>query len=160
MLHEHVVIISAQTANAPHIPWEQRLTVDHLGDPRNGIVHIAANFGFQDRSDIPDALRRASAESLEGDIDPDSASYLSTLRRTHQPGMSTWRKRLFVALAHNAANQTDYLCLPDARRHHQLPRRPLNRPLPASRLLRLKKQPPDCRNHGCVINNRRTVQDP
>jgi len=29
--------------------------------------------------------------------------------------MSTWRKRLFVTLAHNAANQTEYLCLPDER---------------------------------------------
>lgn len=117
-LHEQIIIISAQTANVPHIPWEQRLNVEHLGDPRDGILHIRADFGFQDRSDIPAALRRARAETLEGEIEPNSASYFLsqiTLRRTPQPGMSTWRKRLFVTLAHNAANQTEYLCLPDER---------------------------------------------
>ena len=117
-LHEQVVIISAQTADVPYIPWEQRLTVEHLGDPRDGILHITADFGFQDRSDIPAALHRAHVEILEGDMNPDSGSYFLsriTLRRTNQPGMSTWRKRLFVALAHNAANQAEYLCLPDER---------------------------------------------
>jgi KUP system potassium uptake protein len=29
--------------------------------------------------------------------------------------MSTWRKRLFVTLAHNAASQVEYLCLPEDR---------------------------------------------
>jgi len=116
VLHEQIIIISAQTANVPYIPWEQRLNVEHLGDPRDGILHITADFGFQDRSDIPEALRRANADMTEGDPNPDSASYFLsriTLRRTHQPGMSTWRKQLFVILAHNAANQTEYLCLPD-----------------------------------------------
>ena len=30
-------------------------------------------------------------------------------------GMSLWRKRLFIALAHNAANPTEYFCLPHER---------------------------------------------
>jgi KUP system potassium uptake protein len=29
-----------------------------------------------------------------------------------QPGMSTWRKRLFIALAHNAATPATYFKLP------------------------------------------------
>jgi KUP system potassium uptake protein len=118
VLHEHVVIISAQTANVPHVPWEKRLTVDHLGNPDDGIVHIAAKFGFQDRLDIPEALRRADRETLDGAVDPDNAAYFLssiTLRRGGQPGMSTWRKRLFVTLARNAENQTEYLCLPEDR---------------------------------------------
>jgi KUP system potassium uptake protein len=118
VLHEKVIIISAQTANVPHVPWEQRLSVEHLGDRRDGIVRIAVNFGFQDRLDIPAALWRARAELFEGDVVSGSASYFLsqiTLRRTHQPGMSTWRKRLFVTLAHNAASQVEYLCLPEDR---------------------------------------------
>ncbi len=27
--------------------------------------------------------------------------------------MRKWRKQLFIALAHNAANPADYFCLPD-----------------------------------------------
>lgn len=116
VLHEQVVIISARTADVPHIPWPQRMIVEHLGDPHDGIVHIAVDFGFQDRTDIPDALRRASAEDLDGEVDLEHASYLLSrisLNRTKQPGMSAWRKQLFIAFAHNATSQTAYLCLPE-----------------------------------------------
>jgi KUP system potassium uptake protein len=113
--HEHTVIISARTDNVPHIAWDKRLTIDHLGDPADGIVHVAANFGFQDRPNIPEALRRAALEFPADNIDPDHAFYFLssiTLRRTRAPGMSGWRKALFIALAHNAASQVEHLCLP------------------------------------------------
>lgn len=118
VLHNRVVIVSAQTADVPHIPWEQRLDVDHLGDPGDGIVHIAVRFGFQDRSDIPEALRRADTQYLQDAIDLASATYFLSriaLRRTREPGMSTWRKQLFVALAHNTSSQAEHLCLPAER---------------------------------------------
>ncbi|MCU1613495.1 MAG: potassium transporter Kup, partial [Frankiales bacterium] len=38
-----------------------------------------------------------------------------TLRRTRRPGMSTWRKQLFIVMAHNAASQAEFLHLPDDR---------------------------------------------
>ena len=118
VLHERVVILSGRTANVPHIPWERRLTVDNLGDPNDGIVHIGAEFGFQDPTDFPEVLRRASGRFPETDIDVDDVSYFLsriTLRRTHLPGLATWRKRVFLALAHNAASQTEFLCLPEDR---------------------------------------------
>ena len=118
VLHERVVIVSGRTANVPHIPWGQRLTVDQLGDPSDGIVHVSAEFGFQDKTDFPEVLRRASAmktPGLECDLDLRTASYFLsriTLNRTRLPGMSAWRKHLFIALAHNAASQAEFLCLP------------------------------------------------
>jgi KUP system potassium uptake protein len=121
VLHEHVLILSGSTANVPHIPWERRISIDHLGDPADGIVHIAAEFGFQDRNDFPEVLRRVSAEDAEGlppDLDPGQVSFFLsriTLRRTRRPGMSTWRKQLFIVMAHNAASQAEFLHLPDDR---------------------------------------------
>jgi KUP system potassium uptake protein len=118
VLHDRVVIISGLTENVPHIPWDRRLTVDQLGDPSDGIIHITARFGFQDENDFPEVLRQVSARhagEAEGDLDPAHASYFVsriTLRRTHRPGMSTWRKALFIGLAHNAASQAESLCLP------------------------------------------------
>ncbi len=130
VLHEHVVIISGRTANVPHVPWEKRLTLDTLGDPADGILHVDAVFGFQDRTDFPEVLRRAAqapaeslkgSEGLDGDrsaLDPDTAFYFLSrinLQRTDLPGMGGWRKRLFVGLAHNAASQSEFLRLPDDR---------------------------------------------
>jgi KUP system potassium uptake protein len=118
VIHEHVVIISGRTANVPHIPWDQRLTIDHLGDPNDGIIHIAAEFGFQDITDFPEVLRRVTGQYPETELNPDEASYFVSriaLRRTDRPGMITWRKQLFLALAHNAPSQADFLCLPGDR---------------------------------------------
>ncbi|TYC21796.1 potassium transporter Kup [Micromonospora sp. MP36] len=113
--HERIVLISGRTANVPHIPWEQRLTVDDLGDPNDGIIHVSAVFGFQDPTDFPEVLRRVASHPLASGIALDQVSYFVsriTLRCTQQPGMATWRKRLFIGLAHNAASQAEFLHLP------------------------------------------------
>jgi KUP system potassium uptake protein len=114
VLHEHVLVVSAQTATVPHIPWSHRLRIVDLGD---GIVHITAEFGFQDRPDVPAALRRA-ARGLDDAIDLEAASFFLssiTLCRTHEPGMRMWRKRLFITLARNSSSQVEHLCLPEER---------------------------------------------
>jgi KUP system potassium uptake protein len=115
VVHEHVVIISVVPENVPHIPPEQRLTIDDLGNATDAIVHIAARFGFQDEQDMPEVLRHAQGKTPELDIDPDTALYFLshiTIERGRHRGMSTWRKRLFIGLAHNAASPATYFNLP------------------------------------------------
>uniref|UniRef100_UPI00384BD54B KUP/HAK/KT family potassium transporter n=2 Tax=Actinomadura TaxID=1988 RepID=UPI00384BD54B len=54
-------------------------------------------------------------------FDPDHASYFlsrGVLRLTRAPGMRRWRKRLFLALARNAANPAEYFALPETRTVH------------------------------------------
>ena len=116
VLHENVVIVSAQTDTIPHVPPAERLTIDNLGYADDGISHLTARFGFQDEPNIPEALRQACAEGLHVSGNIDNASYFLsriTIRQTAAPGMRKWRKQLFIALAHNAANPADYFCLPD-----------------------------------------------
>jgi KUP system potassium uptake protein len=122
VVHQHVVIISVISQNVPHIPQAERISVDDLGYHDDGIVHLTVRYGFQDEQDIPAALHLAASQparpGAELDIDPDSASYFLsrvTLRLTHAPGMHQWRKKLFLALAHNAASPAEYFCLPDSR---------------------------------------------
>jgi KUP system potassium uptake protein len=101
------------------VPVDQRLTVDDLKHPHDGIVHVSARFGFQDVQDVPGVLRQACAFSPElADGDPDQAFfYISqiTIERGDEPGMSMWRKRLFVGLAHNAASPAGSFRLPTER---------------------------------------------
>jgi KUP system potassium uptake protein len=118
VLHEHVVLISVEVRNVPHVAPDERIEVDALVYPDDGIVHIAAYFGFQDEQDLPDALRRAQGLSEELDIDPDNALYFLSriaIQRGEHDGMAGWRKRLFIGLAHNAANPAANFCLPDDR---------------------------------------------
>ncbi|MEU4471043.1 KUP/HAK/KT family potassium transporter [Micromonospora sp. NPDC023888] len=114
--HDKIVIVTGSTANVPHIPWDQRITIDDLGDPDDGIIHISAVFGFQDPTDFPEVLRRAATHPLAEGIDCEQISYFVsriTLRCTRSPGMAVWRKRLFIALAHNAASHAEFLHLPE-----------------------------------------------
>jgi KUP system potassium uptake protein len=115
VLHERVVIVWAQTLNVPHVPRRERITVDDLGYSDDNITHVTARFGFQDQPDIPDALRLARAHGLECDIDLEHPSYfVSRLSLTvaDTAGLRRWRKKLFVALARNAASPVGYFGLP------------------------------------------------
>jgi KUP system potassium uptake protein len=117
VMHEHVIIVSTEPKNIPHVAHDDQISMDHLGSPSDGIAHLTLRYGFFDRPDIPEALVRHSRSDLpEFDIDPATASYFlsrATLNTTRQPGMRRWRKALFRALARNAANPAAYFGLPD-----------------------------------------------
>ena len=76
MLHEHVVIVSVRAENVPHVPPEERLEVDELGYTDDGIVHIAARFGFQDEQDVPACCARSRDGAGELDFDPEQRHVL------------------------------------------------------------------------------------
>jgi KUP system potassium uptake protein len=117
VLHERVVVLTGRTADVPHIPWGERLQVDHLGDPSDGIVHIAADFGFRDRPDFTGVLRRAAAtepEALEAALRPAGVWYFVSapflVRR--RSGLRAWPVALFIGLAKRAGDPADFLDLP------------------------------------------------
>jgi KUP system potassium uptake protein len=116
-VHETVVILSVQTIEVPHVQESKRVVVDELGYRDDGICRVKARFGFQDDIDVPRALAM-SVQQMEGDVDLDTASYFvsrTTVVPTDAPGMSRWRKRLFVSALRNAANPVTYFKLPDER---------------------------------------------
>lgn len=119
VLHKKVVIISIATERVPHVSDDDRLEVDHLGHPMDGITGLTVRFGYQDEPNIPAALRLAAERQvLEGRIDVDRASYFlsqMTIVPTDAPGMSRWRKKLFLTMSNNAANPAGYFGLPDDR---------------------------------------------
>jgi KUP system potassium uptake protein len=115
VLHESVVIVSAESVGVPHIPASERVSVDDLGYADDGIAHVTARFGFQDEPNLPETLRLAQAKGLECELDLANASYFLsriTIRATDAPGMRRWQKNLFTFLARNAASPADYFCLP------------------------------------------------
>jgi KUP system potassium uptake protein len=117
VIHESVLIVSTTSENIPHVHEDRRVELDHLGDPYDAITHLTLRFGFQEDQDVPAALAIARARGIY-DVDPEAAYFFLSrisLQRGSGREMSLWRKRLFLALAHNAASPTEYFRLPEDR---------------------------------------------
>lgn len=117
VLHETVIIVSVVIARVPHVSASDAFVYDDLGYSDDGIEHLTLRFGFSDKPDVPKALRAACrAEVLPFTVgDLKNASYFisrGAIRPTRQHGMVPWRRWLFVALAHNAADPAARFGLP------------------------------------------------
>jgi KUP system potassium uptake protein len=118
VVHQAVVVVSVETLKVAHVHPDEQVIVDDLGYHDDGIMHVSLQCGFQDEHNVPDALRRAVAIGLECDIDIDNATYFVsriTIVRGDAPGMSTWRKKLFLAMANTATNPVETFGLPEHR---------------------------------------------
>ncbi|MCW3065000.1 MAG: potassium transporter Kup [Solirubrobacterales bacterium] len=115
VLHESVVIVSIEPQTVPYVPESERLTIDDVCHRDDGISLVVARYGFQEQPDIPALVRQAAATGLETPIDLSDITYfLSKIEivLTDAPGMAPWRKRLFLATAHIAADAVEYFRLP------------------------------------------------
>ncbi len=115
ILHEEVLILSVETTTAPHVPAEERLRIDDLGYRDDGITHVTARFGYLDQTNIPGLLPLIRAASTESSLADDKLSYFVSrleLVQGHAPGMSRWRKRLFIATSRITADAAEYFRLP------------------------------------------------
>ena len=113
--HEHVVIVSIEIQTVPRVMDSQRLTIDDLGSPGDGITHVTARFGYAETPDLPAALATLTPRQTEGRLDLDAATYFLSkieLRAGRGPGMALWRKRLFLATSHITADASEYFSLP------------------------------------------------
>jgi KUP system potassium uptake protein len=118
-LHERVVIVSLDEVGVPHVDPPNRFHVERLGRALFKITHVTIRVGYQDRPDVPAALALARKQGLlERNLDLEHASYIlsrMTITPTTAPGMNRWRKRLFVAMARNAASPIEQFRLPSHR---------------------------------------------
>jgi KUP system potassium uptake protein len=118
ILHEHVVILSIETQPVPYVHEAERLVVDDLGYTDDGITHVTARFGYMEDPNVPAVLEQAAAAEVESPLEPGQASYfLSTIELGvgDAPGMTRWRKRLFVATSRITADAAEYFGLPRER---------------------------------------------
>jgi KUP system potassium uptake protein len=118
ILHEHVLILAIETMPVPHIPAAERITIDDLGYKDDRIIHVAARFGYMDQPSVPDLLPLIRDADIESPLDDDKLSYFLSrieLVKGTTPGMSRWRKRLFIATSRITADAAEYFQLPRER---------------------------------------------
>ncbi len=118
ILHEEVLILSIETTPAPHITDAERLQIDDLGYKDDRIIHVTARFGYMDQTNVPGLLPLIRDAAIESPLDEDRLSYFVSrieLVQGHTPGMSRWRKRLFIATSRITADAAEYFRLPRER---------------------------------------------
>jgi KUP system potassium uptake protein len=109
VLHETVVVVTVETAEAPHVLPDERATIEEVGE---GFWRVFLKYGFMDQPDIPLALSQVRAQGLKL---PSNVSYFlgrETVLVTGNPGMALWRERLFVWMSRNAQTATHFFRLP------------------------------------------------
>jgi KUP system potassium uptake protein len=118
ILHEHVLILSIETTPAPHVPAEERLQIDDLGYKDDQISYVTARFGYMDQTNVPSLMPLIRGADIESVLHDDKLSYFVSrieLVQGHEPGMSRWRKRLFIATSRITADAAEYFGLPRER---------------------------------------------
>jgi KUP system potassium uptake protein len=118
ILHQHVLILSIETRPRPHVPDDKRLTLDDLGYRDDGITYATARFGYMDTPNVPALVPLVRESGIESPLDENDITYFLSkieLHRGDLPGMSRWRKQLFLATSHLTADATEYFKLPRAK---------------------------------------------
>ena len=115
ILHEHTLILAVETVPVPHVPAAERLTIDDLGYKDDRITHVTARFGYMDPANIPGLLPLIAKAKIESPLDDGRLSYFLSRIELHPgntPGMSRWRKHLFLATSRITADAAEYFQLP------------------------------------------------
>jgi KUP system potassium uptake protein len=113
VLHEHNVILTVVTSESPRVPDEEKVRIDAYNDL---FYRVRVTFGYIETPNIPKAL--ALARRLGWKFDIMSTSFFLS-RRSLKPspkgGMPLWLDRVFIALAKNATDATEYFHIPTGR---------------------------------------------
>jgi KUP system potassium uptake protein len=118
ILHEEVLIISVETMPAPHVPEAERLQIEDLGYKEDRIIYVTAHFGYMDQTNVPDLLPLIRDTRTGSPLPADHVSYFVSrieLVQGQAPGMSRWRKRLFIATSRITADAAESLQMPRER---------------------------------------------
>ena len=110
VLHEVNVILTVLTEDTPQADPEQRLKLEPLG---HGFYRMWLRYGFAEQPHIPAALTDCRWQGLG--MDPMDTTYFLSQERvvaSRQPGMATWRDKLFAFMSRNASPLTEFFRIP------------------------------------------------
>lgn len=111
--HEHVLIVAVEVATTPRVDPAERVRRIDLGMGADGVRGMIIRFGYADPPDVPATL--AALDDTPADVDLANATYfLSTveMRLSDEPGLASWRKRVFLASSHVSSDASDHFRLP------------------------------------------------
>ena len=119
VFHDRVVSVSVESIGLSHVDDHDRLEVEVLGEGLFKVAHVTIRSGYQDTSNVPKLLALARKRGkLPRNLDLEHASYVISrmiITPSQTPGMSAWRKRIFIFMARNATSPISHFHLPGDR---------------------------------------------
>ena len=113
VLHAKNVILTVKTAPSPKIPDDNRVTIDTLTED---FTRVQITFGYMETPNVPRALAICRKLGLKFDIMTTSFFVgKRTFKASANSGMPLWQDKLFIAMARDAANATDFYHIPSGR---------------------------------------------
>lgn len=113
VLHEQNVILTVVTSNRPRVADDEKVRIESLSELFSRVV---VTFGYVETPNIPKALGLARKLGWKFDI-MSTSFFLSrrSLKPSAKGGLPFWADRLFIALARNATDATEYFHIPTGR---------------------------------------------
>ncbi|MCC0805617.1 potassium transporter Kup [Methylobacterium sp. W2] len=113
VLHEKNVILTVETVDTPRASEADRIRLEPIGPHFSKIV---MKFGYMEQPNIPRTLTLLKKQGFKFDI---MATSFFLSRRSIRPaahsGMPLWQDRIFITLAKNANDATDFFQIPTGR---------------------------------------------
>ncbi|MGH2915961.1 MAG: potassium transporter Kup [Solirubrobacteraceae bacterium] len=117
--HEKVLLVSFDAISIRTVDRRDRFTSEMLGSGLFKITHLIVRVGYHDSRHVPAAIALARKQGfLDRNFDLEHAHYFisrMTILPSGAKSMARWRKRLFIAMARNAASPIDQFGLPPHR---------------------------------------------
>ena len=113
VLHEHNVILTVLTSSAPRVPDDEKVRIDAYNDL---FYRVIVTFGYMETPNIPKALALTRKLGFKYDI-MSTSFFLSrrSLKPAAKSSMPLFSDKLFIALARNATDATEYFHIPTGR---------------------------------------------
>ncbi|MCO5079944.1 MULTISPECIES: potassium transporter Kup [unclassified Chelatococcus] len=113
VLHEKNVVLTVRTADTPRVGNAERVAMERVTD---SFWRIEMKFGYMEMPNVPRGLAILRKLGFKFDI-MSTSFFLSrrSIRPAAQSGMPLWQDKLFIALARNASDATDFFQIPTGR---------------------------------------------
>lgn len=112
ILHERNVLLTLVTRDIPFVSDDDRFLITEVA---HNFYLITGYYGFKEQPDVPALLAQCHRMGLEFDM-MDTSFFLSRERIISSvPGLTGWRRKLFVAMSRNAGAATDFFQIPTNR---------------------------------------------
>lgn len=113
VLHEQIALLKIETQELPRLEDNDRIEIIEIEE---NVHKIIVKYGFMENPNLPKALTLCRKKGLKFDI-MSTSFFLGhrTIIASANYGMPLWQDYLFIFLAKNAMNATDFFKIPSGR---------------------------------------------